>query len=1197
MKKTLVYFSLLAFFISINFFFNSSYAYDFAIINTTNLPEVNNIYEMFRNLGITYKTLSPSQVTSDSVFNDVKGIISFIDEGFPVANASAVINFANNHVVICHGYDFANYYFPSYSSSYIKVTGTTVNYSKDWGNFRKDDKVHFQREDGTLYVFLSSSLDSDSTIVKIAQFDSTRTAFFQKKGSTENTGFYVLDLKVTRNETEWSGIWHIFPAVKLVKEFPTGKYAMWMSNGIYWWDINWVNNFTTNLADNNPDIVSKIVIGKSLEGRDITAILIGKGNRYAIIDGTIHGNEKLSTFASLRFAEMIIENYRNRGYWYDRLQELKIIIVPILNPDGFVHNWRQNARSYLYPSDYQKSGYTTAVNNQWIAHTIPNREEVEGHKCNVIPQDSSINGTVLNVNKTHFQVGLTYKSDGSPVTTPTNIYWSCNATCCNLNRDFPPGADASEPETKALISLMSNYTPIIYINGHEGAYYEYNKFYYASNLKEPYMSFAKKSVSFSKTIFTNLKHWGYYTDEGSNYWLGRVDLGACCSNIYAPYYPTWKYNTTSFLVETIVWSSTYGARQQLYGFDYYLSFYDGVLSHLDVLTQNNLVVHSTAKIKLFKYENQLLVELDSSEAGSPTQTVIFLANYGKPTSVKIDGIEKPEGTDWVYYPESGNITVSGALNSILISWGEATYTATFSQTGIPSGTTWGVTVNGTRYTSTTSSLTVSGLAGTLSYYYDVTVPGAVSTRYSCSSGCSGTVNSTYNTKSANYNTEYYLTMSVNPSGSGIVTPTSSWLNSGSSIIISATPNPGYTFSSWTGTGAGSYTGVLNPASITMNSPITEIANFITTSDLIGYWKFDEGISYLARDDSIYQNNGTINGASWSAINCISGFCLNFDGINDYVNVSSSSVLNPTSTGSITVEAWIYPLSYGGNGLGRVVSKETGIIANPYALEVVNSSPPYIDRLVFCIGNGTSETCTDTGCNNIISLNTWQHVVGRYNRTHLSVFVNGEEKCSRALSNYIFQPANTDLLIGNNPSNNRQFNGTIDEVKIWNRALSNDEIKTEYEKYKKVFGQLKDKNNLVLQTNITVYQEKTENIIVIGTTDIFGNYLLYMSEGKYDLKFSFLNFAIPNYWIKLTSLNISSTLCNPLNQLTKNNSNIIFTLNISENQLVEVYSESKPTSVKANGERMNEVLSFYNLQPKTWFYNQTEKRLYLLVQTS
>ncbi|MEM5794635.1 MAG: LamG-like jellyroll fold domain-containing protein [Candidatus Aenigmatarchaeota archaeon] len=1187
---------LLAFLVSLIFFISESGAYDFAIINTTNVPEVNNIYEMFKNLGITYKSFSPSQVTSESVFSDVNGIVSFIDEGFPVANSSTVIEFAKNHVVICHAYDFANYYFPSYSTSYLKVSGSTVNYTKDWGNFRKNDKAHFQREDGTLYVFLSSSLEGDPTIEKIAQFDATRTAFFQKKGLTENTGFYVLDLKVTRNETEWSGIWHIFPAVKLVKNFPTGKYAMWMSNGVYWWDINWVNTFTDSLATNNPEIVSKIVIGKSLEGRDISAILIGKGNRYVIIDGAIHGNEKLSTFASLRFAEMIIENYKARGYWYDRLQELKVIIVPILNPDGFVHNWRQNARSYLYPSDYQKSGYAMAVNDQWIAHGIPNRAEVEGHKCNIVPQDSNVNGTVLSVNQTHFKVGLTWKSDGSPVTTPTNISWSCNATCCNLNRDFPPGADASEPETKALINLAANYTPIIYINGHEGAYYEYNKYYYASNLKEPYMGFAKRATSFAKTIFTNLKHWGYYTDGGTNYFLGRVDTGACCNNVFATYYVTWKHNASSYLVETIVWSSTYGARQQLYGFDYYLSFFDGVISHLDILKEKNFVIHSTAKIKSFNYDNQLIVMLDTSEAILPTQTVIFLGNYGKPNSVKIDGIEKSEGDGWVYYTDSNNITITGASNSIVLGW-EPTYTATFYQTGIPSGTPWGVTVASNRYTSTASSLTVSGLTGTVSYSYDTIVPGVSGTRYSCVSDCSGYVSQEYNTTSANYITQYFLAMSVNPVGSGNVAPGNGWYNSSMSITISASPNPGYGFSSWNGSGSGSYTGIENPASITMNSPITEIANFVPFSDVIGYWKFDEGSGYEAKDSSVYKNNGIVN-ASWSLTNCLSIYCLNFDGIDDVINCSNSSILNPTPTGSITVEAWIYPRSYGGNGLGRVVSKETGTTANPYALELRNTTEAYTNGLIFCIGNGTSETCTiGSACNNIITLNTWQHVAGRYNRTHLSVFVNGVEKCTQSLLDYNFQPASTNLLIGNNPSNERQFNGAIDEVRIWNRALSNEEIKSEYEKFKKIFGQLKDNNGMVLHANITIYQENTENIVSLVKTDDFGNYLLHILTGKYDVKFSFLDFSVSDYWVKFLSLNISSHLFNLLNQIGKTNNKISFNLNISNDQLIEIYSQSKPTNVMANGKKLTEVFSFYNLQPNTWFYDSSGKKLYLVVLIS
>ncbi|MCW1309796.1 MAG: LamG domain-containing protein, partial [Candidatus Nanoarchaeia archaeon] len=169
--------------------------------------------------------------------------------------------------------------------------------------------------------------------------------------------------------------------------------------------------------------------------------------------------------------------------------------------------------------------------------------------------------------------------------------------------------------------------------------------------------------------------------------------------------------------------------------------------------------------------------------------------------------------------------------------------------------------------------------------------------------------------------------------------------------------------------------------------------------------------------------------------------ISFDGVDDYVEVPNSFLLNPNST--VTVEAWIYPISYGGGGLGRVVSKETGIKANPYALELRNTSAPYLNGVIFCVGNGASETCTDTGCNNIITLNTWQHVAGRYNTTHLSVFVNGVEKCNRALSSYNFQQPNTSLLIGNNPDNTRQFKGIIDEVRIYNRALSEDEIRAHY----------------------------------------------------------------------------------------------------------------------------------------------------------
>jgi uncharacterized repeat protein (TIGR02543 family) len=83
-----------------------------------------------------------------------------------------------------------------------------------------------------------------------------------------------------------------------------------------------------------------------------------------------------------------------------------------------------------------------------------------------------------------------------------------------------------------------------------------------------------------------------------------------------------------------------------------------------------------------------------------------------------------------------------------------------------------------------------------------------------------TKNTTY---TANFATQYSLTM--NAGSGGKVSPSSVWRNSGAIISITATPSNGYSFSGWTGTGTGSYSGTNNPASITMNGPVTETAAF------------------------------------------------------------------------------------------------------------------------------------------------------------------------------------------------------------------------------------------------------------------------------------------------------------------------------------------------------------------------------------
>src|SRR6266705_1621782 len=137
------------------------------------------------------------------------------------------------------------------------------------------------------------------------------------------------------------------------------------------------------------------------------------------------------------------------------------------------------------------------------------------------------------------------------------------------------------------------------------------------------------------------------------------------------------------------------------------------------------------------------------------------------------------------------------------------------------------TVDGTTYTATQRFSWVSGSTHTIA----TTTPqsGGTGVQYVWSSwsdhgAISHTVAPTANTTyTATFKTQYFLTMS--PGTGGTVSPASGWKNSGTVVSISATPNSGFSFSSWTGTGTGSYSGPNNPASITMGGPITEVGNF------------------------------------------------------------------------------------------------------------------------------------------------------------------------------------------------------------------------------------------------------------------------------------------------------------------------------------------------------------------------------------
>ena len=141
------------------------------------------------------------------------------------------------------------------------------------------------------------------------------------------------------------------------------------------------------------------------------------------------------------------------------------------------------------------------------------------------------------------------------------------------------------------------------------------------------------------------------------------------------------------------------------------------------------------------------------------------------------------------------------------------------------------TVDGTTYSSTQTFSWAPGSSHTIATISPQN--GGTGVRYvwsswSDSGGISHTVAPTTNTTyTATFTTQYYLTMSRRHRWHG--ESRERWKNSGATVSITATPTNNtqvsYSFSGWTGSGTGSYSGTNNPASITMNGPITENAAF------------------------------------------------------------------------------------------------------------------------------------------------------------------------------------------------------------------------------------------------------------------------------------------------------------------------------------------------------------------------------------
>jgi hypothetical protein len=206
------------------------------------------------------------------------------------------------------------------------------------------------------------------------------------------------------------------------------------------------------------------------------------------------------------------------------------------------------------------------------------------------------------------------------------------------------------------------------------------------------------------------------------------------------------------------------------------------------------------------------------------------------------------------------------------------------------------------------------------------------------------------------------------------------------------------------------------------------------SGLVGWWRFNRD----ADDSSGNNNNGTVEGGAIYEPSPM-GQALSFDGVDDYVNCGSGAILKPTQ--NITIEMWVKPSStqnqyadiLGGhqNNQGYVV-QQNSTETNKYYFAYNNS--------------GFSTGWQGMWIKTQLVPDVWQHFVVQKEGNIIRHFLDGIPTATGSVSGDIWYSPTEPFYIGIgwNLGSNRYFKGSIDDVRIWNFALSEGQLGKVYD---------------------------------------------------------------------------------------------------------------------------------------------------------
>ncbi|MFC7590556.1 LamG-like jellyroll fold domain-containing protein [Nonomuraea antimicrobica] len=234
----------------------------------------------------------------------------------------------------------------------------------------------------------------------------------------------------------------------------------------------------------------------------------------------------------------------------------------------------------------------------------------------------------------------------------------------------------------------------------------------------------------------------------------------------------------------------------------------------------------------------------------------------------------------------------------------------------------------------------------------------------------------------------------------------------------------HTLTSWSDGGAASHN-VTAPATATTYTATYQRSQ--APDGLVAAYAMDEGGGTAVGDASGHGNAGTAANTAWTVTGKY-GQALSFNGTSSWVTVADSGSLRLTD--GMTVEAWVRPSSV--TGWRTVVMKEFGADL-AYAIMGSGSSGPG------AFIHTTSGANAPASAN--LPLNTWSHVAATYDGSTLRMFVNGAQVATNPTTGAL-RTGTSPLRIGGNSGSGEYFSGLIDEVRIYNKALTPAQIATD-----------------------------------------------------------------------------------------------------------------------------------------------------------